>query len=457
MNNPLVIGCSQVFIIELKIGGIYMIIKALTEIKLRDRKEISNFVLFSLGKFVSVFGTSIYTFAIGLYVLKITGSGLSFAATLVFGLIAVIIFNPIAGVMADRFDKKKIVVAMDLLNGFLFITLYFISLMYNLNLIIIYLSTFLTTVFTTIFGISIETAKPNIVSDEKLMNINSISKIIDSISSIIGPIIGGLIFAFIDIQSFILVNGLSFVFSAVTEMLIDFKYNYKVKSKEEIKTGFIKDVKEGFKYIIDRKDIIGIFSIFITLNFFISFSVTVPLPFIINNVLKLSSREFGIIQSSFPSGMIIGAIFVKKVIEKVSYNKLLVFMSLLLSTSMILLGVPLLLMNLRLNSIIYLLYYSIIIIIFGIAISLIDIPIIYILQKIIPDEFRGRVLSIGMSIGKIISPVALIISGFLLNKISSYILPITGGSLLLVVNIIILKGIRIADLDINSKFNQNHK
>lgn len=78
-----------------------MNIKIATEIKSKNRKEISNLVLFSLGKFVSVFGTSVYTFAIGLYVLKVTGSGLSFAVTLGFGLVATIIFNPIGGAMAD--------------------------------------------------------------------------------------------------------------------------------------------------------------------------------------------------------------------------------------------------------------------------------------------------------------------------------------------------------------------
>lgn len=428
--------------------------KTSTELKLKNRKEISNILLFSLGKFTSVFGTSVYTFAIGLYVLKITGSGLSFAATLGFGLLATIIFNPIAGVISDRFDKKKIVVAMDLLNGLLFITVYFISLIYDLNLIIIYLSAFFTTVFTTIFGISIETAKPNIVSDKRLMNINSISKIVESMSSILGPIIGGFIFAFIDIKSFILVNGISFIFSGISEMFIDFKFNFNLKSKEKTKIGFIKDIKEGFKYMINKNYIIGICSVFISINFFISFSVTVPLPFIINNVLKLSSREFGIIESFFPVGMILGAILVKKVIKKVSYNKLLVLMSGLLSLSMVLVGVPLLLMNFKIN---YLLYYSIIMMIFGIPISLIDIPIIYILQKVIPEEFRGRVLSISMSVGKIISPIALIIAGFLLNKIPAYILPITGGSLLLVINIITIKISRMTDLDINSNYKKDEE
>lgn len=417
------------------------------QLRLRDKREISNLVLFTMGKGISVLGTSIYTFAIGLYVLKITGSGLSFATTLFFGLIPIIIFNPIAGVMADRFDKKKIVVMMDFLNGLLFTALYFISLVNDLNLVMIYSSTFLATVFTTFFGISIETAKPNIVSDKKLISINSVSKIIDSVSSILGPLIGGMIFAFIDIKVFILINGLSFIFSAILEILIDFKYNLKKIIKEKVKKGFIEDLKEGLNYILERKGVIQIFSVFIAINFFLGFSVTVPLPFIINNVIGLSSEEFGLIQSFFPIGMIVGAILVKKVVDEIPYKKLLTFMSFLLSVSMILLGIPLLFINLISSNIAYLVYYLVLMIAFGFSIAFIDIPIIYLLQKLIPDEFRGRVLSLGISIGKIVAPIALIISGFLTNILPVYVLPITGGVLLVMVSVILLRGSGIADFD----------
>lgn len=425
-----------------------MIKKSLTKIGLINGKETRNLVLFTLGKFISIFGTSIYTFAIGLYVLKITGSGLSFATTLFLGLVPIIIFNPIAGVMADRFNKKKIVITMDLLNGLLFIALYFISLKHGLSLGMIYVSAFLTTVFVTFFGISMEAAKPNIVLESKLIYINSVNKIIDSVSSILGPIIGGVIFAFVDIKSFILVNGLSFIFSAILEIFIDFKYNFKEKNSNEAKIGLINDVKEGVQYIIERKGIVQIINIFIVINFFISFSVTVPLPFIINNVLKLAPEEFGFIQSSFPIGMIVGAIFVKKAVEKVSHRKLLISMSILLSISMILVGAPLLLTNSKISHILYLVYYSLIMISFGIAIAFIDIPSIYLLQKIVPDEFRGRVLSIGISAGKIISPIAFIISGLILNRVPPYMLPIAGGSLLLIANIIILNNKEISDLEL---------
>ena len=65
------------------------------------------------------------------------------------------------------------------------------------------------TSFMTVFDVSMEASKPNIVSDDKLMKINSISTIIYSMSRILGPMVGGIVFAFVDIELFILFNGIS--------------------------------------------------------------------------------------------------------------------------------------------------------------------------------------------------------------------------------------------------------
>lgn len=408
-------------------------------LKSENNRGVSNFALFSLGKLVSMFGSSVYSFTISLYVLKITGSGLSFATTLVLSIIPTIIINPFAGVMADRFDKKKIVVGMDMANGVLFMTVYYLSLHSELNLVIIYLSTFIMTIFTTIFNISFETAIPNIVKDEMLMNINSISKIIDSISSILGPMIGGMVFAFMDIKAFILINGISFIFSGISEMFIDFKFNSKSEVKAEVRVEFIKNIKGGFKYMMERKDINNIFALLIIINFFLGTSISVPMPFIINNILKLGSGNFGIIEGAFPAGMIIGAAVVKKIIGKLSYNKLLVYGSYGMAACMILTGLPVLFTNIRPDIQVYLIYYCTIMTVLGVIISFVDIPIAYMLQRLIPDEYRGRVLSIGISTAKIILPVALILSGSLLKIIPAYILPISGGILFLIINLLYAK------------------
>jgi hypothetical protein len=303
----------------------------------------------------------------------------------------------------------------------------------------IYSATFLLTVFTTVFGMAMETAKPNIVSEKMLLNINSISKIIDSVSSILGPMLGGLVFAVIDIKVFILINGMSFITSAASECFIDFNFNSEEISEFKPKINFIKDIKEGFKYLYERKNIKSLFIIMISLNFFLGFSVTVPLPYIINTVFKLGSISFGIIEGSFPIGMIIGALLVKRISEKISYARLLKYTNAILAICMILMGIPIFFVDANINQNFYQYYYCILMTVFGVAIALIDIPIIYLIQKIIPEEFRGRVLSIGISIGKTMLPIALLVSGMLLAVLPAYSMPITGGIMLLTINVLTIR------------------
>ena len=397
---------------------------------------MKNLGLFIIGKLISVFGSAIYTFAIGLYVLKQTGSGFSFALTLFVGLIPTIIFSPVAGYMSDRFDKKKIVVFMDFANGMMFLILFVLTLKFELNQPMIYISTFMTTVFTTFFGIAFEAAKPNLVADEKLMSINSLSKVIDSTALILAPVLGGLIFAFTDIKTFILINAVCFIFSAGIETMIDFNYNIKSTAEINDDGGFVEDIKDGLTYIRKSSEIVKMINVLVILNFFISFSVTVPLPYIINNLLNLSSNQYGIIQGTFPVGMILGAVVVGKIIEKIDYMKLLIFSSITLSVAIALLGLPLVLADA--SSLAYMIYYISIMVIFGIAISFIDVPILWLMQKSIPDNLRGKVLSISMSIVKLIAPLGLVISGMIINSVPVYIMTFAGGGILMLSNLMIL-------------------
>ncbi|MEW9122108.1 MAG: MFS transporter [Thermotaleaceae bacterium] len=405
-----------------------------------DKGEIRNITLFAMGKLVSVFGSAIYTFAIGLYVLQLTESGLSFALTIVLGTIPMVIMNPFAGVLADRMEKKKLVVSMDFANGLLFIMVYLFSSFLGLQLAMIYVSTFFMSIFTTVFGISLEIAKPNIVTQKNLMNINAISKIIDSVSSILGPMVGGMVFILMDIRLFILMNGLSFILSGISEMFIDFNYNMEIQTKGHQRIKFTDDLKEGFNYIRATKWLTGFIGAFVCLNFFIGLSITIPLPFIINNVLLLSSSYYGIIQGGFPIGMIIGAFMVKKVSERMTCHKLLRITSIFLSASMVLIGLPVLSISSQVQNHIYLIYYSLISVMIGCLIALIDIQFFYELQTIIPEEYRGRVLSIGIAIAKAVLPIGLIISGIFINRLPPGILPITGGIALFTVSKVMFEG-----------------
>lgn len=408
---------------------------------INKNKEKNNIRLFALGKFISVFGTSIYTFIMSLHVLKITNSGLGFAATLILSTIPMIIINPFGGVMADNFNKKKLVVSMDIVNGIFLIIIFFISGIKGVTLSIVYISTIVNTALTTIFDISMEAAKPELVSEENLIKLNSVSKIIDSLSSILGPVIGGIIFSIFDIRVFIIVNGISFIISGLLELLIDFNLSEIEKNKKVTTVSYIKEIKEGFNYIINKKIIKSILGIFLLFNFCISLAITVPFPFIINTVLGANSLTFGIIQSSIPIGMIIGSLIIKKIIERLEVNLTFVAMGAVTSLIMLLIAFTPIALNGSNKDSRILIYFIPIMFILGVVIAVIDIRFTYIMQVDIEESYRARALGIVMSIIKITVPISYGLSGVLITIYSPYLISLIGGIITSIISIILFKKI----------------
>lgn len=408
-----------------------------------SKNERNNLYLFTSGKAVSILGSSIYTFAIGLYVLKLTGSALNYATTLMLSVVPMIITSPIAGVIADRIPKKWLVVGMDLANGLLFTVLYFYATARTLDLTIIYVTTVLLNVFTTFFGIGMEAAKPSLVTSDRLIRLNSLSKLIDSSASILGPVIGGVVFALIDIRAFILFNAISFVFSAITEWFIDYHLNQDemevAKTTGDKANSFTRDLKEGWRFFSHNRSILELFFVFVSLNFLLGFSVNVPGPYIINQLLRMPSSSFGIINGMFPVGLIIGTLAVERIMKRVEFRKLLISMNAFIAILAGLIGLPVIV---NLNNTINLLFYAIIYMLIGIAIAFVDVPIMTILQKEIPRMILGRVLSLIMSLVKVILPVALITSGLLIDILPVAIIPVIGASAAFCYSVYLIKNFK---------------
>ncbi|PKM68320.1 MAG: MFS transporter [Firmicutes bacterium HGW-Firmicutes-2] len=419
--------------------------------------ERFNLYLFTSGKAVSILGSSIYTFAIGLYVLKITGSAQSYATTLMLSILPLVVMSPIAGVIADRIPKKWLVVGMDFLSGLLFTALYFYSIKMTLNLAVIYISTVLLNIFTTFFGIGMEAAKPSLVTSARLIKLNSLSKLIDSSASILGPIVGGMVFALVDIHLFILFNAVSFIFSAVTEWFIDYELNEeKVENKEKEEKEnkeksrkntkeFLKDLKEGWDFFSHNRSILELFFVFVSLNFLLGFSVNVPAPYIINQLLKMPSTSFGMINSMFPVGLILGTLTVEKIMKRIEFRRLLISMNAFIALLAGLIGLPVI-MNLTNSN--NLIFYGIIYMLMGIGIAYVDVPLMTILQNDIPKKLLGRVLSLIMSLVKVVLPIAIITSGLLINRLPIVIIPMIGASIAFSYSIFLL--IRLKDKKIKT-------
>ncbi|PUU86803.1 MAG: major facilitator superfamily protein, partial [Halanaerobium sp.] len=361
-----------------------------------ERIENLNLLLFLSGKTISLFGSAIYAFVIGLYLLRTTSSALSFALNLALYTLPVVLFNPIAGVIADKFNKKILVVGADLINGIFLSLIYLFITNFTFNVNILYFSTFVMTTLTVFFDIALESAKPALVRESGLVKINSQARVIESLSHILGPLMGGVIYGFVNLEGFILINAISFIISALIEYFIDYQYNLQIEKDKENSNNlntFIFRLKEGFYYIFRSKNLKALVYIFIALNFFFNFTLIVPLPFLLNTIWKIDPDKYGIIQAALPVGMIAGALFTEKMMNKLSYNILIKKITFISAFGVTAFGLPVILFNDTPTDNFILVYYSFLMFLSSISIAWIDVPANVIIQKIVPQNILGRVLS----------------------------------------------------------------
>jgi MFS family permease len=411
----------------------------------QDKMIRRNIKLYSAGNAVSLLGTYMYNFAIGLYVLKLTGSGASLAFAILFGMVPRIILSPFAGALADRLDRKKLAVSMDILSGLLMITMFLVTRMVTLSLPLIYMSSALLTVFNTLFSVSIGASVPNLVDEKRLMKINSLRSMIDSSSSLVGPMLGGIVYAVIGIQYFLLLNGISFICSGISEMFMNFNIYDRPISEKAKSQKIIQSMKEGFAYLKGHDFILGLLKYVLFINF-ITMSLTIYLPYTSVEVLKASSTQYGFVQMGFPLGILFMSILysaVKKDEGKIFYKTArstmlfgLVFLLFALPASPIMLELPKL-MNLVTIALVSL--------IMGAVIVTINIPLQVMMQKSIDDAFRGRVGGVLSMASQLISPLGVLIFGFLIDQISPYILPIISGIMILSIAGLMLKDKKMLD------------
>ena len=406
------------------------------------KKEVKkNIVLLLMGKLVSVLGSQIYSFAISLYILSITGSGFSFALALALSTLPEVLFGPISGVIADRFDRKKMVVIIDVLSGLVVLGLLVLSLVDQLKISYIYITTFLLSTCSVFFKTPLMASLPNIVDDKNLTRINSLTQTIESISSIAGPFIGGIVYAIIDIKTFLFINGISFIISGISEIFIDFELNNDIeiidKDDDKIeKKSFFIDFKEGIKYISNQKWLIILTSFFVMLNMLVMMGILVPVPYIVREMWGFTSQQYGYLNTMFPVGILIGSILLAFLPQKEKNYKRLIFCTLSFSIAIFLVGIVTSEMFFSLNNMQYLIILMMLYFIIAIAAIFINVPLEVTVQRLIQDEKRGRVEGTLGSLSSALSPIGIILAGILVDIINPWILPIASGIIMLFLSIL---------------------
>lgn len=388
-----------------------------------------------IGKLVSLLGSNIMQFALSLYVLNKTGSATIFATMLSISILPRLLLSPFAGVISDRFNRKHLIVGLDILSGIVLIFTGFYWLMADqtLSLLSIYIIIIILETIEIFFHAAMSAVLPTIVDKKQYLEANSFQTVVLNIGQLLAPILGALLYSYTDMLWILWINGLSFILSSVSEMLIEMPKHIKKNEKMSFKV-FYQDTLEGLKIIKNEKSISSMISLATVINFCIAPLFSVGLIYVIKSILLVSDFEFGFYQMAISLSMVITPVFAVKIIKKYSIST--VFYRSFMALSLIILALAFILSPIMLKWINTPLYtfYGILFLSFltGALVSIANLANSTIFQKVVPLSMMGRVSSVLMLLVTIFVPIGQMLFGAMYDIMDPSIVIAIAGILLMV-------------------------
>lgn len=270
-----------------------------------------DFTLVVVGQIISLFGNAAVRFALPLYLLNLTGSSALYGAVMACAFIPSILLSPVGGIVADRVNKRNIMVTLDFFTAA--VILIFSLCMDGGNLAVP-----VTVTMMILYGIagayqpSVQASIPALVGQEHFMAANSVINTVSSFSSLTGPVIGGILYSAYGIKPVLKVCIVCFVLSAVMEIFIQIPFQ-RQEAGGSIWRMVKTDFGESIRFMRKEKPVIGrVLLVVCGINLFLSAMIIVALPYLITEVLDLgmaqANRLYGFAEGALAAGGLLGGI-----------------------------------------------------------------------------------------------------------------------------------------------------
>jgi MFS family permease len=381
-----------------------------------------NLGLLLSGQFVSQIGDKFYMLALAIWVLDTTKSTAMMGAVLFCSFFPTFLIGFVAGAVVDKYDRKIIIVAADIIRGLVIAIvtcLYYFNL---LNIYAIFISQTLLSICAAFFNPAIPAVIPQIINKNQLARANSMTSFVRGFSSMIGPVIGGVAVAAFGYVYVFAFNALSFIISGAFECFLQIPGH---QHNQAARAGIVRNTIEGLQYIFQFKKLIIILFMVAIIHFFVG-SIEVLMPVFSTLLTGTASKNLGYIQTFFGLGTVLMALIVS------FYNINGKEVGLLFSGIGAFGSVCLVIAYLSATEINNVLFYLGLFLLLGAFIILAATCFRTILQKDVANEMAGRVFGAAGTIGDISIPIAMLAYGLMLKFIScSLLLAITGVVLML--------------------------
>lgn len=370
----------------------------------------SRFLYIWFGQFVSIIGTGLTVFSLGVYVYQQTDTASSYVFILMCVFLPPFLLKPYGGILADRYDRRLMMVAGDLgaTLGLLFI--FFMMLKGNIELWQIYLGIAASSIFSAFQEPAYKALITDLLPEEQYAKASGLMQLASSAQYLISPFLAGILLTIIDIKFVFLIDVTTLIISSSIVIWVRKTLGRTTVNQQEHNT--IADLKEGIQEFSKNRGVVNLVITTMLILFFVGLLQSLFIPMLLN---LTTVKAVGITQSVSASGILIGSLFIGLFGSKKKHVEIL-------SISLFISGIFFANLGFSTNiTVITLAGFM-----FFATLPFINTSIEVLIRRNIDNRKQGRVWSIISMITYLGSIMAFAVAGFLADKIFNPLLELDG-------------------------------
>ncbi|MBE0669433.1 MAG: MFS transporter [Anaerolineales bacterium] len=267
-------------------------------------RDMRAFLTIWFGQLISMLGSGLTRFALGVWIFAETGQATPFAITVLLGNLPGLLLMPVAGSLADRWNRRRIMILADTGSALLTLMIAFFLFQGDLMIWHIYILVTLGSVCSAFQEPAYSASIVMLVPKEKLGNANGMVQMGQALASVITPLLAGALFVSIGLNGIILIDFVTFFFAVGALFLIHIPQPVQTKTEHKA-SNLWSDIRFGWDYLRQRPGLFGLLMYYAMVNFLLNWSGVLITPMVLTS---FSPSILGVIQTALGVGMLAGSI-----------------------------------------------------------------------------------------------------------------------------------------------------
>ncbi|AOZ94538.1 MFS transporter [Paenibacillus crassostreae] len=381
-----------------------------------------NIILFLSSQTISLFGSSLVQYAIMWHITLTTQSGMMMTLYILCGFVPTFILSPFAGVWADRYNRKILIILADALIAVATLILAVIFLMGHESIGLLFVMAAIRAVGAGIQTPAVGAILPQIVPAEHLTKVNGTNGSLQAIMMFVAPMVSAALMTMTTLETIFFIDVITAAIAILT-LLLFFRIPLHKKATEQQSTSYFDDFKQGLIYIREH-DFLKKFFLFFSLFFILMAPAAFMTPLQVTRSFGDEIWRLTAIEIAFSVGMMAGGALIASWGGFQNKIHTMMVASLLMGVCTFALGVIPVFW-------IYLFFMAV----FGLAMPVFNTPTMVLVQENVDEDYLGRIFGVFGMISTSMMPIGMLIFGPIADIVKIEWLLIGTGILLCIVSL----------------------